>query len=223
MTSKCFRRQLRKCVHVGTMVLWLLILLPATAWSEPERSKFAYALDSIDYYRSPAISRKKSPDGSPIPPSNTNKLGSIRVGSLLEILEREGEWLKVRNIEENLQGWLRVGPWLTFSDPRLYFRLKIEERALNGYCIFNVGIDNSGGYVNKIVFDDERLGNLELDLSECSELKFAGDTVTVTLKKEHGKTEKFSARLGSGDCYLVSTVKIKLNQTGKSLNLRRSR
>jgi hypothetical protein len=182
-----------------------------------------YTLGSIDYYRSPEISKKKSPDGTPLP-FRVNKLGWIRVGSLLEILERKGDWLKVRNTEgENVQGWVKTGAKLTFSDPRLYFQLKVGKRSFVGYCIFNVNSDCSGGYVAKIEFNDNVLGGLELDLSKCSELEFAGDKVTIILRKADGKTEEFSGNLGNRDCYLVSTLKIKLNQTTKGFKLRRIR
>ncbi|MEE8300411.1 MAG: hypothetical protein V3R28_03800 [Desulfatiglandales bacterium] len=182
-----------------------------------------YTLSSIDYYRSPEISKKKSPDGTPLP-FKVNKLGWLRVGSLLEILERKDDWLKVRNTEgENVQGWVQRGAKLTFSDPRLYFQLKAGERSFVGYCIFNVNSDCSGGYVAEIEFNDNVLGGLELDLSKCSELEFAGDKVRIILKKEGGKTEEFSGNLGSRDCYLVSTLKIKLNQTTKGFKLKRIR
>ncbi len=223
MKSKWFHGYLPKCVNPVTMVLWLLVLLPTPIWSQSISSKFVYTLGSIDYYRSPEISKRKSPDGTPLP-FRVNKLGWLRVGSLLEILERKDDWLKVRNTEgENVQGWVKTGAKLTFSDPRLYFQLKVGERSFVGYCIFNVNSDRSGGYAAKIKFNDNVLGGLELDLSKCSELEFAGDKVRIILRKADGKTEEFSGNLGSRDCYLVSTLKIKLNQTTKGFNLRRIR
>jgi len=223
MKSKDLHPYLRIYVNPFIVVLGLLILLPTALWSQSRRSKFVYTLGSIDYYRSPEISKKKSPDGTPLP-INGNKLGWVRVGSLLEIMERKDDWLKVRDIEgENVQGWVKIGAKLTSSNPRLYFQSKIGERTLVGYCIFNVNSDFSGGHMAKISFNDNVLGKLELDLSECLELEFSGDKVTIILRKADGKTEEFSGNLGRRDCYLVSRLKIKLNQVGKSFNLKRIR
>ena len=223
MKSKCFHRHFRRCFNLVTVVLWTMILVPSTLWSQSNHAKFIYTLGSTDYYRSPTTINKRSPDGSPIP-LTPNRLGWLRVGSLLEILERRDDWLKIRNIEEeNIQGWIKIGPTLTFSDPRLYFQVKIEKRTFEGYCIFNVNNDNSGGYVTRIKFNDDPLGNPEIDLSDCLELTFANNEVSFILKKGDGKREKFSGKIEKGDCYLVSRLKIKLNQPGRSFHLRRIR
>ena len=223
VTSEYFHRYFRRCLNLVTVLLLTTIMVPSTLWSQSNHAKFVYTLGSTTYSRSPTTIKKRSPDGSPIP-ITPNELGWLRVGSLLEVLERRGNWLKIRNIEEgNIQGWIQTGPALTFSDPRLYFQTKIGKRTFEGYCIFNVNNDNSGGYVNRIKFNDDRPENLEIDLSDCLELIFDNNEVSFILREGDKEREKFSGKIEKGDCYLFSRLKIKLNQPGRSFYLRRIR
>ncbi len=212
-----------RVLYQAAVLLAVLLAVPADFHGRPPDGKFSYALTSVDYYRLPETIRKKSPDGSPLP-STDHRLGRIRVGSQMEILERRPGWLRIRDTENEMQeGWVQDDARLSFTDPRLYFRMRLGKRALSGYCVFNVNSDLSGGHVRKVRLTDGGVAGRVADLSACTRLTFAGRRVSYTIKGAAGPGESLGGDLEDGDCYLISHIWIRLNQMGTELVLERIR
>lgn len=219
------KMQFRRTFWIANISLLLsfgyLFFNPDKLFSQSSKSRFAYTLASTYYYPVPKVIRKPAPQGSLLPFTD-NKLGWIPVATELRILEQKGDWIQVRDeANKSIHGWVMKNKKLSLSDPLLYFELKAGTRVLQGHSIFNMYSDNSGGSVNKVEFDDDIFGELELDLSNCQRLEFSGKQVKIILKKSDGTVEEYSGKLRSGDCYLVASIKIKLNQTGKTFILQR--
>jgi hypothetical protein len=177
----------------------------------------------VDYYRLPETIQKKSPDGSPLP-STDYRLGRIRVGSQMEILERRPGWLRIRNTEnETQESWVKDDSGLIFTDPRLYFRLYLGNRALIGYCVFNANSDLSEGLIRRVRINDGGAAGRVVDLSACTSLTFAGRRISFSIKGEAGPVESLGGDLADGDCYLISDIRIRLNQLGREFVLERIR
>jgi hypothetical protein len=212
-----------KILYQATVLLTLLFAVPSEFHARPPQGKFGYAVTSVNYYRLPETIRKKSPDGSPLP-STDYWLGRIRVGSQMEILERRPGWLRIRATEdETREGWVQEDPGLSFSDPRLYFRMRLGNRTLSGYGVFDVNSDLSGGHVREIRLDDGGLVSRVVDLSTCTKLTFAGRKVAFTIQGTGGRGESLGGDLEDGHCYLISNIKIRLNQMGREFVLERIR
>jgi hypothetical protein len=177
----------------------------------------------VDYYRVPETVQKKSPDGSVLP-STDHRLGRIRVGSQLEILERRPGWLKTRDSEtETLECWVQDNSGLSFTDPRLYFRMRLGNRALIGYCVFNANSDLSEGHVRKVRLIDGGVAGRVVALSSCTRLTFAGRRISYTIKGRGGAGESLDGDLADGNWYLISNIRVRLNQTGSEFVLERIR
>jgi hypothetical protein len=204
-------------------MLLLLMAVPPIASSRSIDGKFVYTLASVDCYTVPQTVQKKSPDGTPLP-SASRKIGFVRAGSLLEILERQEYWLKIREVEGgSLQGWIRRSPQLTSSNPRLYFQLELDEGSFEGYGIFNASSDLSGGSVRSISLRPDLKADHPIDLEDCLKVGFAGNRVTVTLRGAKGEVKTICGQVEKGACYLVSSRTIKLNQSGRTFHLTRTR
>lgn len=207
-----------KILYLTMTLLALLLVVPPEFHGRPPHGKFGYALTSLDYYRIPNAIRKKSPDGSPLP-STDYRLGRIRVGSQLEILERRPGWLKIRGTEyETQEGWVKDGYGLSFTDPRLYFRLRLGNRALIGYCVFNANSDLSEGHLRRVELTDGGPVSRVADLSTCTRLIFAGQRISYSIQGE-----SLGGDLEDGNCYLISDIRIRLNRLGREFVLERIR
>ena len=210
-------------LYQATFLLAVLFAVPSVFYGRPFQGKFGYALTNVDYYRLPENIRKKSPDGSPLP-STDHRLGLIRVGSQMEILDRRPGWLRIRNTENEMQeGWVQDDSELTFSDPRLYFRMRLGSRVLIGYCVFNVSSDMSGGHVRNVTLTDGGGAGRVADLSNCAKLTFAGPRVSYAINGTDGRGKSLYGDLKDGDCYLISNIRIRLNQMGREFVLERIR
>jgi len=201
----------------------VLFAVPSEFYGDPLQGKFGYALTSVNLYRLPENIRKKSPDGSPLP-STDHRLGLIQVGSQMEIFDRRPGWLRIRTMENQMQeGWVQDDSGLSFSDPRLYFRMRLGSRVLIGYCVFNVSSDLSGGHVRNVTLTDAGGAGRVADLSNCTKLTFAGSRVSYAIKGPDGRAKSLGGDLEDGDCYLISNIKIRLNQMGREFVLERIR
>ena len=212
-----------KALWLATWLLAVLFALPSEFYGLPPHGKFGYALTSLDYYRIPETIQKKSPDGSPLP-SSDHRLGRIRVGSQLEILERRPGWLRIRDADsDTLEGWVKDDYGLRNVDPRLYFRMRLENRALIGYCVFDANSDLSEGHIRKVRINDGGTASRVIDLSTCTSLTFSGRTVSYTIKGTDGPAKSLSGDLTDGTCYLIATIRIRLNQLRRIFVLERVR
>jgi hypothetical protein len=212
-----------RSLYQAALFLAVLLAAPLDSSGRPVQGKFGYTLTSVDFYRLPESIRKKSPDGSPLP-STDHRLGLIRAGSQLEILERRPGWLRIRNRENDIdEGWVQDDSRISSSDPRLYFRMNLGNRILIGYGVFNVSNDLSGGHVRNISFTDgDQAGRIK-DLSNCTRLTFFGAKVSFTIPAANGQRKSLGGDLKGGDCYLISNLKIRLNQVGRKFVLERIR
>jgi len=212
-----------RSLYQAALVLTVLLAVPPGSSGRSVQGKFGYALTSVDYYRLPETIRKKSPDGSPLP-STDHHLGLIRVGSQMEILERRPGWLRIRNTEnEKQEGWVQNDSRVSSSDPRLYFRMRLGSRTLIGYGVFNVNRDLSGGHVRNLTLTDGGRAGRVADLSNCTELTFTGSKVSFAVKGADGIRTFQGGNLVDGDCYLISALRVRLNQMGTEFVLERIR
>jgi hypothetical protein len=212
-----------RSLYQATLLLTVLFAVPSEFYGRPPHGKFGYAVMSVHYYRLPETIQKKSPDGSPLP-STDHRLGRIRVGSQLEILERRPGWLRIRDTEKETQeGWVKDDSGLSFTDPRLYFRMQLGNRALIGYCVFNANSGLSEGHIRKVRLTDGGLASRVADLSTCTSLTFAGRRISYRIKGGGVRGESLGGDLADGNCYLISDIRIRLNQLGREFVLERIR